>query len=78
MIAEYVSTGWTRVKQTTDQLALKVPVFQGVGVASLLMALERLACLIPLMSPGCTSLTGCRILLLDFAASGTPSPPCLL
>ena len=26
------------------------------------------------MSPGCCSLAGCRILRLDFAASGTPSP----
>ncbi len=75
MIAEYVSTGWTRVKQMTCLLALKVPVFQGIGVASLLMALEGPARLIPLMSPGCSSLTGSCILRLDFAASGAPPPP---
>ena len=46
----------------------------GVG-ASWLLARTGLACLIPLMSPGCSSRTGCRILRLDFAASGTPAPP---
>jgi len=41
----------------------------------LALALAGMAYPIPLMSPGCSSLIGCRSLLLDFAASGTPSPP---
>jgi hypothetical protein len=41
----------------------------------LAMAMAGLAYLIPLMSPECSSRTACRILRLDFAASGTPVPP---
>ena len=61
----------------TGRLALTAPVVHGAGVAFPFLALAGLACLIPLMSPGCSSLTGCCILRLDFAASGTPDPPWL-
>ena len=47
----------------------------GVKQMTSQLALAGMACLLPLMSPGCSSLTGCRILRLDFAASGTPPPP---
>ena len=60
------------------QLAPYVVHSSGFGVLllalALALALAGMACLLPLMSPGCSSLTGCRILRLDFAASGTPAP----
>ena len=56
------------------QLAPYVVHSSGFGVLLLALALAGMACLLPLMSPGCSSLTGCRILRLDFAASGAPPP----